>query len=68
MTLNELLGIMSDDTQIRVILRKHEDDPINIIGSAKVVYESYNLHIDKHVVTLAYVEEGVLIIEAQKED
>jgi hypothetical protein len=68
MTLNELLSAMADSTYVRVLLDKHMDSPVSIFGTAKTIYESYELHIDKYSVKVAYVEEGDLIVEVYKEE
>ena len=66
MTLKELLYNMLDETRVEVLLEKHREESVGIVGTAKAVYESYSLNLGDHIVDLVYIEDNVLMIEIHK--
>lgn len=68
MTLKELLYNMLDETRVEVILEKHREESVGIVGTAKGIYESYSLNLGDHLVDLVYIEDNALIVEIHKEE
>lgn len=59
---------MLDETRVEVILEKHREESVGIVGTAKGIYESYSLNLGDHLVDLVYIEDNALIVEIHKEE